>query len=172
MSQLQIKGRENCLGENEIIVSKTDLKGIITYANDVFCRVAGYELDEVMYKPHKIVRHPLMPACVFKYLWDEIKAGREVFASVLNAGKGDIYYWVFAHVTPSFDDAGNIIGYHSNRRAPDRSAIEVISGLYATLLEEEQKHASKAQGMEASFNILLNLLKTKGVSYEELALSL
>ena len=111
-----LTGVERTFGDDEIIVSKTDTKGRITYANRVFQQVAGYTEDELLGKAHSIVRHPDMPRCVFKFLWDTIGAGNEVFAYVLNKAKNGDHYWVFAHVTPTFDDHGRIISYHSNRR--------------------------------------------------------
>jgi PAS domain S-box-containing protein len=116
-------GIENILGEEELIVSKTDLKGRITYANDVFIRMAKYSWKELVGAPHSLVRHPQMPRCVFKLLWDTLQAKQEIFAYVVNLAKDGSHYWVFAHVTPTLDDDGNIVGYHSNRRKPDRPAI-------------------------------------------------
>jgi PAS domain S-box-containing protein len=73
-------GVERTFGEDEIIVSKTDVKGRITYANQVFLRVAGYTERELLGQPHNIIRHPDMPRCVFKLLWDTLEAKREIFA--------------------------------------------------------------------------------------------
>lgn len=152
-------GREITFGENEIIVSKTDTRGIITYANDVFQRVSGYSEKELLGQPHNIIRHPAMPRCVFKLLWDTIAAGQEIFAYVLNLNKHGDGYWVFAHVTPSFDKTGKIIGYHSNRRVPYPDAVEKIRPIYRRLLEEEQRHpASPKDAMAASTRLLLDML--------------
>lgn len=112
--------------DDELIVSKTDLKGRITYANDVFLRVANLAPREALGAPHSLIRHPDMPRCVFKLLWDTIESGEEIFAYVINlAGNGD-HYWVFAHVTPSFDASGRMVGYHSNRRRPSAEQIAKI----------------------------------------------
>lgn len=167
-----LTGNERTFGEDEIIVSKTDLKGKITYANEVFLRIAGYTEEEVLGKPHNIIRHPDMPRCIFKLLWDTIEAGREIFAYVINRAKNGDHYWVFAHVTPTFDDNGKIIGYHSNRRVPDRTVLTTIKGLYQTLLNEERKHRNPKDQMAASMPMVLDLLKSKGMSYEELIFSL
>ncbi|MCB9858407.1 MAG: PAS domain-containing protein [Phycisphaerales bacterium] len=169
---LDLTGREQTFGEDEIIVSKTDLKGKITYANEVFLRVAGYTEHEVLGKPHNIIRHPDMPRCVFKLLWDTIESGKEIFAYVINRCKNGDHYWVFAHVTPTFDDSGRIVSYHSNRRVPDRTVLTTIKGLYQTLLNEERKHRNPKDQMAASMPIVLDLLKSKGMSYEELIFSL
>ena len=111
-------GVENLLGEEELIVSKTDLKGRITYANDVFIRMAKYSYAELMGAPHSAIRHPDMPRCVFKLLWDTLQSRQEIFAYVVNLAKDGSHYWVFAHVTPSYAKDGRIIGFHSNRRVP------------------------------------------------------
>lgn len=162
-----LTGKEISFDEKEFIVSKTNLKGIITYANDVFLEVGGFEEHELINVNHNIIRHPLMPKCVFKLLWDTIKTGNEIFAYVVNKAKNGDAYWVFAHVTPTFDDAGNVIGYHSNRRVPKPSAVETMKGLYQALNEEEKKHRHPKEAIEASYKMLVNILNEKGVSYDE-----
>jgi len=157
---------------SEIIVSKTDLKGRITYANSVFCKTGLYSEDELLGKPHSILRHPDMPRCAFYLLWQEIAAGREFFAYVKNLAKNGDFYWVFAHVTPSFSADGAIEGYHSNRRVPDRRAVETVSGLYAKLLAVEQSHSDPKAGMQAGVDALMAELGKLGVDYETLVFSL
>lgn len=155
-------GTEIFLEEAKIIVSKTDLQGKITYGNSYFIEISGYDESELLGAPHNILRHPDMPRVVFKLLWEYIKSGREIFAYVKNKSKHDDFYWVLANVTPSFDLNGNIIGYLSVRRKPKREAIEIVSELYAKLLEVE-----KSSGMEKSEELLKQILKEKGKSYEE-----
>lgn len=167
-----VSGKERVMGDNDIIVSKTNLKGHVTYGNDVFCEIADYTVPEVMGQPHAILRHPDMPRCVFKLLWDHIEAGKEIFAYVVNRGKNGDHYWVFAHVTPSFDQSGRIIGYHSNRRKPTRDAVNKISSLYKTLLAEENSNSSSKDGMRAGYDLLNKILNEKGVGYEEFVLSI
>lgn len=157
---------------DEIIVSKTDTKGKITYTNDVFMRVAGYREGELLGQPHSMIRHQDMPRCVFKLLWDTLGEGREIFAYVKNATKPGGYYWVFAHVTPSYDLNGRLIGYHSSRRVPNREALRVIEPLYRNLLSIENGQTNRKDGMNASFQELLGILKEKGLSYEEFIFSL
>jgi PAS domain S-box-containing protein len=165
-------GIERTFAEDEFIVSKTDLKGRITYVNEVFCKVARYSEQDALGKPHSLVRHPDMPRCVFKLLWDTIEAGNEIFAYVVNLASDGAHYWVFAHVTPTFDNHGNIIGYHSNRRKPRQEAVNAVSGLYRTLIEIENKHSDRKEGMNAALNTVVNLLKDKGTTYEEFVLTL
>jgi PAS domain S-box-containing protein len=165
-------GVENLLGEEELIVSKTDLKGRITYANDVFIRMAKYSWQELMGAPHSLIRHPEMPRSVFKLLWDTLQSRQEIFAYVVNLAKDGSHYWVFAHVTPTFDERGNIVGYHSNRRKPDAAQIERIKPIYKALCAEEARHANAKDGMHASFEAMAGLLKQQGVGYDEFVLSL
>lgn len=168
----QPTGIERAIDEHETIVSKTNLKGHITYANDVFLRIADYNLEEVINKPHNIIRHPDMPRCVFKLLWNYLQKGEEIFAYVVNMSKNGDHYWVFAHVTPSYDENGKIIGYHSSRRKPRQEAVNTIKEVYKTLLEEESRYQNSKDGMNASFDLLLKILKEKGISYEEFIFSI
>ena len=164
----QPSGKEVFFGDNEIIVSKTDCSGKITYANDIFYKVSGYEEHEVIGMPHSLVRHPAMPRAVFKLLWDTIESGKEIFAYVVNQAKNGDHYWVFAHVTPTFNAQGEIVGYHSNRRSPERKNIPQFETIYQELLKEEQKYSDKRKAVEASTKILIGLLQEHKTTYEEL----
>lgn len=114
-----------------------------------------------------------MPRCIFKLLWDTLLSGKELFAYVNNLAKNGDHYWVFAHVTPSIDVNGKVLGYHSNRRVPDRRILdETIIPLYRSLLAEEKKHPDRKAGLEHSYQTLLDLLQEKGVGYDELIFSL
>lgn len=167
-----LTGVERTFSENEVIVSKTDTKGIITYANRIFLDVASYPINEVMGQPHNMVRHPDMPRSVFKLLWDTLSRGDEIFAYVVNRAKNGDHYWVFAHVTPSFDEQRKIIGYHSNRRSPRREALDVIRPVYKLLLEKEKSYSSPKEALAASEELLFDFLKSKGTTYERLVLSI
>jgi len=165
-------GRETHFAKDEIIVSKTDLRGVITYANDVFQRVSGYSEAELLGAPHSILRHPDMPRCVFKLLWDTIEGGNEIFAYVLNLAKDGGHYWVFAHVTPSYDLSGRHVGYHSNRRSPYPDALAKVAPLYSQLLEVEKRAANPNAGMEAAFKVVLEYLNSQGMDYSQFVFSL
>lgn len=158
---------EKSFKEDEIIVSKTDTKGIITYGNQIFIELSGYAEKELLGKPHSIIRHPDMPRIVFKLLWDTLFERKEIFAYVKNLSKDGAYYWVFANVTPSFDALGKVIGYHSVRRKPSKEALAAIEPIYKLLLGAE-----KEGGMEASQKVMEEFLLGKGMSYEEFILSL
>ncbi|MBI1275011.1 PAS domain-containing protein [bacterium] len=168
----QLTGIERHFDEDEFIVSKTDNRGIITYANDVFLRIAGYELEEVLGKPHNLIRHPRMPKCVFRLLWERIKTGNEIFAYVVNRCKNGDHYWVMAHVTPSYDSAGNIVGYHSNRRRPNPETVTKVQSLYGQLLEIEKQHGTTTAGLNASYEAMQTWVKEQGGNYDEIILSL
>jgi len=172
MQAIRPTGVENLLGEEELIVSKTDLKGRITYANDVFIRMAKYSYKELMGARHSLIRHPDMPRCVFKLLWDTLGSRQEIFAYVVNLAKDGSHYWVFAHVTPTLDERGNIAGYHSNRRKPEPAQLDRIRPIYKALCAEEARHANAKDGMRASFDMMVGLLKQQGVGYDEFVLSL
>ncbi len=167
-----LTGVERFLAADDIIVSKTDIAGRITYANPVFTQIAGYTEEELLSRAHNIVRHPHMPRCVFKFLWDTIQSGHEVFAYVLNRAKNGDHYWVFAHVTPTRDRNGHICGFHSSRRAPDRAAVDAIAPLYRTLLHEESKYRTPKEQWEASLKVFVKALAERGLSYEEFVFTL
>ncbi len=166
-------GVETFFGDDEIIVSKTDLTGRITYTNRTFMRIAGYSDTDLIGAPHSIIGHPDMPRGVFKLLWDTIAEGSEIFAYVVNMARNGDHYRVFAHVTPSFDESGAILGYHSNRRTPDRCALDgTIIPLYRVLLAEGSRHEDRKVGIARSHAMLSELLEEKGVGYDELIFSL
>jgi len=100
--------------ENEIIISRTDIKGIITFANDVFCEISGYEEDEIVGKSHNVVRHPDMPKSIFKDLWNDLKHKGKWSGIVKNMRKDKGYYWVNATVSGVYKK-GRLLGYKSIR---------------------------------------------------------
>ncbi|WP_106753893.1 PAS domain-containing protein [Pannonibacter carbonis] len=161
-------GVERFFSDKDLIVSKTDLKGRITYTNRIFRDIAGYSGADLDGAPHSLIRHPDMPRCVFKLLWDTIEAGGEVFAYVKNMCANGDHYWVLAHVTPSYDAAGRMVGYHSNRRVPNPTLIrDTITPLYERLLEAERQAPDRKIGMQAGHALLTGLLQDKGTSYDE-----
>lgn len=162
---------EKVMRENDFIVSKTDLKGRITYGNRIFIEFSGYSEKELLGAQHNIIRHPDMPRAVFKLLWDTIQGGQECFAYVKNMAKDGSFYWVFANVTPSYDEQGNVIGYLSVRRKPKAEAIKAVGALYKQMLDAEQQ-AGARDAIAASTQILTRLLDEKKMRYEEFILTL
>ena len=160
-------GFERTFRDDELIVSKTDPTGRITYANDLFVRLAGYTRTELMGAPHSIVRHPDMPRGIFKFLWDTLATGNEVFAIVKNMSRNGDHYWVLAHVSPTFAADGTIIGHHSNRRTAERESIAVLEPIYALMRQVEEKQG-KVAGADASIPVLMAELKARNTTYSSL----
>ena len=154
--------KESVVSADAFLSSKTDIKGHITYCNPPFIKLSGFSEQELLGKPHNIVRHPDMPKIIFKLLWEKIQNKEEIFAYVKNMDKDGGFYWVYANVTASLDTKGNIIGFYSVRRQANPKALDIINPLYEKLLSLE-----KSGGMEASYAYLEELLKEKGVSYDE-----
>lgn len=165
-------GVERSFGRDEVIVTKTDLKGRITYANDVFCRVSAIEEAELLGRPHSIIRHPEMPKAVFQLLWDTLKDRQELFAYVVNLAGDGAHYWVLAHVTPSIGPGGDIVGYHSNRRLPDPRAIREIEPMYRQLISEERRHSRSADAARAGRDLLHQMLADRDTTYDRFVWSL
>ena len=154
--------KEIVLDPRRYIVSETDEKGRITFCNDYFMEVSGYSNEELIGRSHNIVRHPDMPKVVFKLLWETISQGKNINAVVKNLAKDGRYYWIFTEFETRKDaDTGEIIGYHADRKSISKHVLEIISELYATLLEIEQK-----EGIDASQKYLISFLKEKGDDIE------
>ncbi|GHF25712.1 transcriptional regulator [Kordiimonas sediminis] len=169
---IQPTGVERHFSADEFIVSKTNLKGHITYVNKLFMDIADYTEEDCLGKPHSVIRHPDMPRAIFHMLWEAIQAKKEIFAYVVNMAKNGDHYWVLAHVTPSYDADMQHIGYHSNRRVPAPKALDFIRPLYQELKSLEDSFANRKEGMEASLNLLEETLESKGVKYDEFIFSI
>jgi len=124
---------ERVLKEDDFLVSQTDDKGIILFANEDFCEIAGYALAERVGQPHNIVRHPDMPKAAFKDLWSTVKSNKIWNGYVKNAIKDGGYYWVFATVFPRYDSKTKTTSYISCRRKPSAKEIEDAEKLYKTM---------------------------------------
>ncbi|WP_427977478.1 PAS domain-containing protein [Agarivorans sp.] len=156
---------------SELIISKTDLQGKLTYANRTFMRVANYSELDLLGQNHNIIRHPSMPRGVFYGLWSTLKSGREFFGFIKNYTYDKDYYWVFANVTPDVVN-GKIIGYYSVRRSPPKQVIPNIEKIYLQMLEQE-KTVDRSQASEFSWNWLMDtIFNQHQQSYEEFVLSL
>ncbi|MFA6137943.1 MAG: PAS domain-containing protein [Sulfurimonas sp.] len=125
--------QEHFLKNDDFLVSQTDEKGVILFANDVFCKIAGYTIDELIGKNHNIVRHPDMPKVAFKDLWDTVKQDKIWRGYVKNRTKDGGFYWVFATVYPMHDAVRNARTYLSCRRKPSTQEINEAQALYKTL---------------------------------------
>lgn len=130
-----VTNNEYVLSEKDFIVSKTDLKGRITYVNSDFTRVSGFSEEELIGEPHNIVRHPDMPPEAFDDLWNSLKAGRPWVGLVKNRCKNGDFYWVEAHAAPIWEN-GQLVGYISVRRKPAAKQVEAADGAYRAFREK------------------------------------
>ena len=130
-------GHEVPFPQGRLIVSRTDLAGIITHANDAFVEMSGYPREELIGAPHHILRHPDMPKIAFKGLWDDICAGKKWHGYVKNLRKDGAYYWVYATAVPNIRN-GVIVGYTSVRRKPSRTRIAELEPVYRQWLADEK----------------------------------
>ena len=163
--------QEIVMRDGDLIVSKTDVKGRITYGNRAFNEYSGFTEKEMMGVQHNIVRHPDMPRAVFKLLWEKIQAGQEVFAFVKNIRKDGAHYWVFANITPSYDVNNNLLGYFSVRRKPNPNAIQQIQPMYREMIQLE-KIAGANDGMENAIKFLTEALDDLQTTYDDFVLNL
>jgi len=127
--------------ENELIISRTDLSGIITYINDTFAHISGYEPEELIGKPHSVIRHPDMPKSAFRELWQTIKAGNTWRGYVKNLRKDRGYYWVYAEIS-GVHKAGKLVEYKSIREPMSREKRIEMQEQYDKLRAEEE-HTSR-----------------------------
>ena len=126
---LPVTNVETILPDNQFIYSRTDLKGVITEANQAFCDVSGYTREEMVGQPHNMVRHPDMPEAAFKDMWADLKIGRPWRGIVKNRRKDGGFYWVVANASPVREN-GQIVGYQSVRSRPSREEIEAATAAY------------------------------------------
>ena len=161
--QPTIIDKEVVWDKSRVIMSKTDHRGIIEYANEVFVDVCGYEDYELMGQPHSIIRHPDMPKVLFKVLWENLKLGGNFHAVVKNLAKSGRYYWVITDFESTKNEDGEITHYFGRRRAvPQEIITNYIEPLYKKLLQIE-----KTSGVEYSEKYLIGFLEEKNRSYVE-----
>lgn len=148
---------------DEIFFSTTDARGIITSGNDVFVRISGYAVGELIGQAHNIVRHPDMPRAAFRLVWGCLKAGKPVAALVKNRAKDGRHYWVVALIVPSQG------GFLSVRFKPTGTLFEVVRGVYTQMLAEEQRVRAAAGSEEAAMEASLRLLSQalRGLGYAD-----
>ena len=159
--------KEVRLKEEDFIVSKTDLKSKILYGNKIFIEISGWEEQELLGQPHNILRHPDMPRCAFKVLYDHIQNGKEWFGFVKNLRKDGGYYWVYANISPTYDSSGRMIGYYSVRRKPRDGFKNIIEPLYKNLLSIEA-----SGGMEAGMAAVNELLEKHKMNFNEVMIKI
>jgi PAS domain S-box-containing protein len=145
----------------DLIVSKANEAGDITYANPIFFKISGYSQSELLDQPHAILRHPDMPKVIFKYLWDNLKVGKEVYAYVKNLCKDGSHYWVLAQVRVAKNPDGSFRNYVSTRRNVKPETKEMFDALYAKL-----KAIEESEGIEAAEKAIGDWLAENGQSFE------
>lgn len=160
------KENEIQLNPYKTIMSKTDQKGIIEYANDYFMEISGYKEWELMGQPHNILRHPDMPKIVFKLLWDRLNMAKPIYAIVKNLAKDGSYYWVVADFKTKIDNDGHITHYARRKAVPENTKLK-INKLYRNILEIE-----KSAGIEASEAYFNGLLEDAGLTYDQFILNI
>ncbi len=148
--------------KKKFIVSKTDIKGNITFINKNFSEVSKYTEAELMGVPHNVLRHPDMPRAVFYLVWQNLLAGNKISGVIKNLAKDGRYYWVIADFEPKFDSRGEITALTAFRRAAPQDVIDTTAELYATMLAIEKKH-----GMEKSLAYLEGFLEENDINYNE-----
>ena len=129
---------EEYLYEGNVIISQTDLKGIITYVNRKFCEVSGYKSGELIGQPHSIIRHPDMPQATFAKIWETIEGGQAWNGLVKNLRKDGLYYWVDAEIVPIVDEGSSITGYIAVKKQASRKDISENEEIYKKMLEEQK----------------------------------
>jgi PAS domain S-box-containing protein len=159
MTRPEANDTEHEVKSVDLIVSKSDAEGNITYVNPIFVKISGYSQASLLEKPHAILRHPDMPKVIFTYLWKNIKEGNDVMAYVKNLCADGGHYWVLATVKMAKNPDGSFRNYMSTRKAITPSAKETISELYKTLLTIE-----KTEGEEASQKAFEEFLATNGLT--------
>ena len=159
--------KETFLKENDFIVSKTDTSSKIKYGNEIFISISGWTEQELLNKPHNILRHPDMPQCAFKCLYNHIQNGKEWFGYVKNIKKDGGFYWVFANISPSYDENGRMVGYYSVRRKPKDGFKNIIEPLYKKL-----KGIENTSGMDSAYAEVGKLLKSKNLEFNELMIKI
>ena len=136
MEQVEVLDKEY-LFQCRVIISETDLKGVITYANRKICEISGYTKEELVGKPHNIIRHPDMPKEAFEKVWSTIQGGQIWHGLVKNLRKDGQYYWVETEILPSKDADGNVTGYVAARKAASRKDVQETSEMYKKMKEKE-----------------------------------
>jgi PAS domain S-box-containing protein len=155
-------GKEIKLSSKDMLVSKTDTKGNITYGNAKFVEVSGYKESELIGSPHSILRHPDMPKAIFYLMWQSIKKGKNIMAVVKNLSRNGDHYWVTTDFEIKRDREGKIRNYIAFRYAAPKDIVKVMEPLYAKMIEIEKEH-----GMDASVDYLEAFLEEKKMSYNQ-----
>ena len=169
MKKMPVTGREVLLPEGQRIISTTDLKGRITYVNQIFCDISGFTEEELIGKAHNVVRHPDVPPAAFGNLWDSLKDNQAWRGIVKNRCKNGDHYWVDAYVTPLYEQ-GQKVGYQSVRFKPTPTQIAKAEIIYAVANAGKAGRALKINSLSTqTFTLfaLISLLSLVGIWYAD-----
>ncbi|MBM6549502.1 PAS domain-containing protein [Marinomonas ostreistagni] len=164
-------GQEVLLEQDDLLVSKTDTRGKVTYANRRFMNISGYYEQHLLGQPHNIIRHADMPRAVFRLMWRMLQEGKEFFGFVKNSCADGRHYWVFANVTVDLDEHGVSKGYFSVRRCPPRSAVDYCEKLYRDMRSIEAGTPGNG-GIDKSLAYLQEVVSEQYPSFNEAMLAL
>ncbi|MEW5823963.1 MAG: PAS domain-containing protein [Pseudomonadota bacterium] len=173
MEGIDVTGQERVLKSSEIISTRTDPQGIVTFVNPAFISVTGFSRDEAIGKPHNLIRHPCMPRSVYYLLWKTIREGETFFGLTLNRCKNGDHYWTLGYFHPDVEN-GNITGFRSTRQGLRNEELKTrCDKLYRSVRQVEQKLPRPDQ-VRAGFDALQKELKKLGYadyqSFAKLAL--
>jgi len=161
-TQSEVTGQEIRCATQEIIVSRTDLKGNIIYCNPIFSKINGFKGASVIHQPHNIIRHPDMPKTIFKIIWSIIEQGLPIQALLKNKTNDGCYYWTLLNWKVQRNRDAKIVSYVAyGKQAPDY-AIKAIEPIYEMMLKIEEEH-----DMESALEYLESFLEEEGVTYRE-----
>ena len=156
---------EIILDPSKVIMSKTDYKGVIQYANEYFMNICGYEEYELMGKPHNVIRHPDMPKVIFKFMWERLRKGENIYAVVKNLAKDGSYYWVMTTFETTYDEDGDILAHYARRKAVPIKARKTFEDLYKRIIKIEN------QNEEVAEKFFYGFIEDSGKTYDDLFLS-
>lgn len=160
------KNNEIILDPSKVIMSKTNRKGVIQYANNYFLEVCQYSENEILGKPHNIIRHPDMPKVIFKVMWEKLHKGENLFAVVKNLTKDGSFYWVVTKFETTYDKDENIISYYARRKAVPKKIREITESIYEKILAIEK------YDIELAEKTFYEILKNENLSYDDFFLEL
>lgn len=153
------------ISPDQLIISKSDPAGKITYCDQAFITLSGYSEDQLIGQPHNILRHPDMPAGLFYLMWQTLKEKREFNGFIKNRSKQGDSYWALINITPMFSPDGQLSGYTSASRAPNPAATTLFGIYYEQMLDSEKNHHRK-DAAQQSLNQLSDMLLAMGDNYE------
>ncbi len=170
-SNLPVSNIERDFAEDTNILSTTDLKGAITFFNDDFLQISGFEPEELLYKNHNVVRHPEMPPAAFDDLWVTVKQGKSWMGIVKNRCKNGDHYWVDAYVTPIRHD-GQTIEYQSVRKKPSRERVSRADNIYKQLLDGKSPRAIRQARLSTTSRLVTTTIASLFASIFLVALTM